>query len=69
MAAGGCLADHSVEPRGQDLVEEEQEPEAAGMIVVLAADPGTLDDSVVLPVAEIAVAVAGKKCVVAATQT
>lgn len=70
MAADGCLAGHSVEPKSQDLVEEEQEPEAAGMIVVLAADPGTLDDFVVLPAAEIAVvAVAGKKCAVAATQT
>jgi len=67
-AAGGYLAGHSVGPKGRDLVEEEQEPEVAGMIVVLAADLGTPDDSVVLPAAEAAAAVAGQKCVVEATQ-
>lgn len=67
--ADGCLAGHSVEPKGRDLVEEEQEPEAAGMIAVLPADLGRLDDSVVLPAAEVvAVAVAGQKCEVEATQ-
>lgn len=52
----------------RDLVEEEQEREAEGMIVGLAADLGRLGDFEVLLAAEVVAAVAGQECAVEAAQ-
>lgn len=55
-------------PRGLDLGEGEQEPEAAGMIVVVLVDLDRADGFVVEPAVETVAAAAGEADAAGATQ-